>query len=158
MLILAVGLPVASIASGARARGTFRSSSHRQGATVTVDVVKVFAQPVGALLAASVGNEALRHLQAARTLIVDAGWRTFDWVVTSGAKIHDTRSDSVARSMFEVVDAIGQGGEPGPRYAAWGVRLFPDRRSARKKSRCGSSATRFPSPISRWRSGSPTKR
>jgi plasmid segregation protein ParM len=76
--------------------------------SVGVDMVKAFAQPVGALLSASVGNEALRHLQAARTLIVDAGWRTFDWVVTSGAKIHDTRSDSVARSMFDVVDAIGR--------------------------------------------------
>ena len=75
---------------------------------MTVDAVKVFAQPVGALLSASVGNEALRHLQAARTLIVDVGWRTFDWVVTSGSKIHDTRSDSVARSMFDVVDAVGR--------------------------------------------------
>lgn len=79
-----------------------------QGATVLVDAVKVFAQPVGALLSASVGNDALRHLQAARTLIVDVGWRTFDWVVTSGTKIHDTRSDSVARSMFDVVDTMGR--------------------------------------------------
>jgi plasmid segregation protein ParM len=108
--LLAVGLPVALYRQRRQALEARLCGAHSvgQGATVTVDAVKVFAQPVGALLDASVGNEALRHLQAARTLIVDAGWRTFDWVVTSGTKIHDTRSDSVARSMFDVVDAVGR--------------------------------------------------
>ena len=108
--LLAVGLPVALYRQRRRALEERLAGTHPigGGGTVRVDAVKAFAQPVGALLSASVGNEALRHLQAARTLIVDAGWRTFDWVVTSGTKIHDTRSDSVARSMFDVVDAIGR--------------------------------------------------
>lgn len=108
--LLAAGLPVALYRQRCHALEDRLRGEHPvgQGATITVDAVKVFAQPVGALLAASIGNEALRHLQAARTLIVDAGWRTFDWVVTTGAKIHDTRSNSVARSMFDVVDAVGR--------------------------------------------------
>lgn len=108
--LLAVGLPVALYRQRRHALEERLCGSHSVGAgdTVTVDAVKAFAQPVGALLSASVGNDALRHLQAARTLIVDVGWRTFDWVVTSGSKIHDTRSDSVARSMFDVVDTVGR--------------------------------------------------
>jgi plasmid segregation protein ParM len=108
--LLAVGLPVALYRQRRSALEQRLRGSHPvgDGCTVRVDSVKAFAQPVGALLSASVGNEALRHLQAARVLIIDAGWRTFDWIVTSGARIHDTRSDSVARSMFDVVDAVGR--------------------------------------------------
>jgi plasmid segregation protein ParM len=108
--LLAVGLPVALYqrkrqALEARLRGVHAFGA---GEAVTVEAVKAFAQPVGALVSASVGNEALQRLQNARALVVDAGWRTFDWVVTSSAKIHDKRSDSVARSMYDVVDAMGR--------------------------------------------------
>jgi plasmid segregation protein ParM len=108
--LLAVGLPVALYhrkrhALEARLRGVHPFGGSE---TVTVESVRAFAQPVGALLSATVGNEVLRYLQTARTLVVDVGWRTFDWVVTSGTKIHDRRSDSVARSLFDVVDAVGR--------------------------------------------------
>jgi plasmid segregation protein ParM len=39
---------------------------------------------------------------------VDAGWRTLDWVVTSGGRIVDKRTDSVAKSLFDVIDVIAR--------------------------------------------------
>ena len=106
--VLVVGLPVALFRGqrDALARRLVGTHSVGAGAPVTVNGVSVLAQPVGALISACVEHASLRHLQGGRTLLVDAGWRTFDWVVTSGPRILDKRTDSVAKSMFDVVDAI----------------------------------------------------
>lgn len=106
--LLVVGLPVALFRAQHETLSRRLAGPHPLGAntTVTVRAVKVLAQPVGALLSASIEYPALRHLRSGRTLLVDAGWRTFDWVVTSGPRILDKRTDSVAKSMFDVVDAI----------------------------------------------------
>lgn len=108
--LLVVGLPVALYRQRRQALEARLSGTHPIGGDdgVTVAAVRALAQPVGALLSAALEHGSLRHLRAARTLIVDAGWRTLDWVVTSGPKILDKRSDSVARSMFDVVDAIAR--------------------------------------------------
>ena len=108
--LLVVGLPVALFRQRRERLEARLVGAHPVGGSdaVTVAAVRVLAQPVGALLSAAVENASLRHLRAARTLIADAGWRTLDWVVTSGPKILDKRSDSVAKSMFDVVDAIAR--------------------------------------------------
>lgn len=73
--LLVVGLPVALFQERAAtlARRLIGAQSARTGTAVTVRAVKVLAQPVGALLSALVEHAALRHLQSARVLIVDAG-------------------------------------------------------------------------------------
>lgn len=108
--LLVVGLPVALFRAQHETLARRLAGTHPLGAgsAVTVGAVKVLAQPVGALLSASVEYPSLRHLQRGRTLLVDAGWRTFDWVVTSGPRILDRRTDSVAKSLFDVVDAIAR--------------------------------------------------
>jgi plasmid segregation protein ParM len=108
--LLVVGLPVALFRQRRLSLERRLTGDHPvgEGAAVTVKSVKALAQPVGALLSAAIENEALRHLRNARNLIVDVGWRTFDWVVTSGGRILDKRTDSVPKSMFDVVDAIAR--------------------------------------------------
>ena len=108
--LLIVGLPVALYRQRRHSLERRLTGTHPLGGgnAVPVLVVKALAQPVGAFLSAAVENESLRHLKGARNLIVDAGWRTFDWVVTSGAKILEKRSDSIAKSMSDVVDTMGR--------------------------------------------------
>ncbi len=108
--LLVVGLPVALFRQRRAALERRLTATHAVGDGSAVDVksVSVLAQPVGALLSAAIENEALQHLKGTRNLIVDVGWRTFDWVVTSGPKILDKRSDSIAKSMFDIVDAIAR--------------------------------------------------
>ena len=89
-------------------RGSLGSHDLGTGTPLAVRAVRVLAQPVGALFSATIEHPSLQHLQRARLLLVDAGWRTLDWVVTSGGRILDKRTDSVAKSLFDVVDAIGR--------------------------------------------------
>jgi plasmid segregation protein ParM len=107
--LLVVGLPVALYGPRPEALATRLLGTHELG-TVPLEVraVRVLAQPVGALFSATIEHPTLRHMQRARTLLVDAGWRTLDWVVTSGGRIVDKRTDSVAKSLFDVVDTIGR--------------------------------------------------
>ena len=108
--LLVVGLPVALFGQQREALEARLVGVHDVGggATLAVRAVKVLAQPVGALFSATIEHPSLAHLQRARLLLVDAGWRTFDWVVTSGGRILDKRTDSIAKSLFDVVDAIGR--------------------------------------------------
>ncbi len=108
--LLVVGLPVALFREreAALARRLVGMHPIGPGAVVRVRAVKVLAQPVGALLSAMIEHASLRHLQGARALVVDAGWRTLDWIVTSGPRILDKRTDSVAKSMYDVVDALAR--------------------------------------------------
>jgi plasmid segregation protein ParM len=107
--LLVVGLPVALFGPQREALEARLAGVHDLGGglMIPVSAVKVLAQPVGALFSATIEHPALQHLQRARLLLVDAGWRTFDWVVTSGGRIVDKRTDSVAKSLFDVVDAMG---------------------------------------------------
>ena len=108
--LLVVGLPVALFGPQHEALEAHLLGTHELGAgtALAVGAVRVLAQPVGALFSAAIEHPSLQHLQRARILLVDAGWRTLDWVVTNGGRILDKRTDSVAKSLFDVVDAIGR--------------------------------------------------
>ena len=108
--LLVVGLPVALFGPHREALAARLLGMHELGnvAPLEVRAVRVLAQPLGALFSATIEHRSLQHMQRARVLLVDAGWRTLDWVVTSGGRILDKRTDSVAKSLFDVVDAIGR--------------------------------------------------
>jgi len=108
--LLVVGLPVALFGPQREALEARLLGTHELGAgtVLVVSAVRVLAQPVGALFSATIEHPSLQHLQRARILLVDAGWRTLDWVVTSGGRILDKRTDSIAKSLFDVVDAISR--------------------------------------------------
>lgn len=78
------------------------------GKLVEVKRVKAMAQPMGSFLAYAVPHKQQEALLAKRNVIIDPGWRTFDWVVTQEMKVWDKRSDAVNKGMFDVIDAIAK--------------------------------------------------
>ena len=98
--LLVLGLPVADYmrrrAELQKAMtGTFEVGRNRK---VEVKRVLVVAQPQGAMYAVF-GDQANAKLRQGRTLVIDAGSRTFDWLVTLDSKVVGKMSDSVNRRL-----------------------------------------------------------
>ncbi|MDO9095939.1 MAG: PRTRC system protein D [Rubrivivax sp.] len=70
--------------------------------TVEVKQVLVVAQPQGAMYAVF-GDQANAKLRHGRTLVIDAGSRTFDWLVTLDSKVVGKMSDSVNRGVHDIL-------------------------------------------------------
>ena len=70
--------------------------------TVEVKRVLVVAQPQGAMYAVF-GDQANAKLRHGRTLVIDAGSRTFDWLVTLDSKVVGKMSDSVNRGVHDIL-------------------------------------------------------
>ena len=62
----------------------------------------VVAQPQGAMYAVF-GDQADAKLRHGRTLVIDAGSRTFDWLVTLDSKVVGKMSDSVNRGVHDIL-------------------------------------------------------
>ena len=109
--LLVVGLPVASFAAKRAFLEKRLSGTHHIGAgrQVSVKKVKVLAQPHGALMNYALMNDGFDTVKNERTLIVDPGARTFDWLVTQGLKIIEKRSHSVNRGMLDVLRVFAEG-------------------------------------------------
>lgn len=60
--------------------------------TLQVREVKVLPQPFGGLLDYAVRNMLVRQLQAGNTLLIDPGYFTLDWIVSTGLKVAGFRS------------------------------------------------------------------
>jgi plasmid segregation protein ParM len=108
--LLVVGLPVATFkfkraVLERRLRGEHDVGDGRR---VVVDRVKVVAQPLGALVQFGAAQRRLAQIKLERTLIVDSGSRTFDWLVTQGLRVVEGRSHSVNRGMHDVVRKLAE--------------------------------------------------
>jgi plasmid segregation protein ParM len=119
--LLIVGLPV-SLFKQRRAELEKRlQGDHDLGDNRSVHVarVKAMAQPMGAFLSYAVPHAQRDVMLRERNVIVDPGWRTFDWVVTQSLKVLDKRSDAVNKGMYAVVHAIAEaiGAELGSRLS-----------------------------------------
>ncbi|WP_426078641.1 PRTRC system protein D [Janthinobacterium sp. PSPC3-1] len=111
--LLVIGLPVATFklrrlvtAVEQKIKGTH---SLGKGRTVTIDNVKAVAQPTGALMHYGLTHNRLAEVRKERSLIMDAGRRSFDWIVTYGMQQLEKRSHSVDRGMFDVLQVIADG-------------------------------------------------
>ena len=105
--LLVLGLPVADYmrrrAELQKAMtGTFEVGRNRK---VEVKRVLVVAQPQGAMYAVF-GDQANAKLRQGRTLVIDAGSRTFDWLVTLDSKVVGKMSDSVNRGVYDILVKI----------------------------------------------------
>lgn len=111
--LLVVGLPVATF----KLRKVVTSLERRiegehllgAGRRVTIGKVKAVPQPAGALMSYGLLQNRLAEVRRERSLIVDPGRRTFDWLVTQGMQQIEKRSSSVNRGMFDVVQIIADG-------------------------------------------------
>jgi len=111
--LLIVGLPVATFKLKRHVSALERrlTGEHElgKGRKVQVRRVKAIAQPAGALMYYGLIQNRVAQLRKERSLIVDPGRRTFDWIVTQGMQQIDKRSHSVPRGMHDVLQALVEG-------------------------------------------------
>lgn len=111
--LLIVGLPVATFKLKRHVSALERrlTGEHAlgKGRRVYVKRVKAIAQPAGALMYFGLTQNRVAQLRKERSLIVDPGRRTFDWIVTQGMQQIDKRSHSVPRGMHDVLHALVEG-------------------------------------------------
>lgn len=111
--LLVVGLPVATykLKSLVTALERRLTGDHElgKGKRVKVIRVKAIAQPAGALMHYGLMQGKVAQLRKERSLIIDPGRRTFDWLVTQGMQQIEKRSHSVPRGMHDVLHAIVEG-------------------------------------------------
>ena len=108
--LLIVGLPVATFKLKRHVAALERrlTGEHElgKGRRVHVHRVKAIAQPAGALMYFGLTQNRVAQLRKERSLIVDPGRRTFDWIVTQGMQQIDKRSHSVPRGMYDVLHTL----------------------------------------------------
>jgi len=111
--LLVVGLPVATykLKSLVTALERRLTGEHElaKGRRVQVVRAKAIAQPAGALMHYGLTHGKVAQLRKERSLIVDPGRRTFDWLVTQGMQQIDKRSHSVPRGMHDVLHTMIEG-------------------------------------------------
>lgn len=111
--LLVVGLPVATykLKSLVTALERRLTGEHELGKGKRVKVLraKAIAQPAGALMHYGLLQSKVAQLRKERSLIIDPGRRTFDWLVTQGMQQIEKRSHSVPRGMHDVLHAIVEG-------------------------------------------------
>ena len=111
--LLVVGLPVATMKLPAVVQALERrlKGVHKRvdGRSVHVVRVQTVAQPSGALMYYGEKSGRRDTLRQQKSLVVDVGSRTFDWVVTQGMRQIVQRSHSIPRGMFDVVRTVAEG-------------------------------------------------
>lgn len=108
--VLVVGLPVALFDTG---RGWLEKSLtdvHDVGGGKQVEVrrVLVLPQPVGALAYFAASYNKQKSIENERSLIIDPGSRTFDWLLARGMRLVPKTSSSVNRGMSDILKTIAQ--------------------------------------------------
>lgn len=108
--LLMVGLPVNLLKRRKADLEKRLQGIHELGDDKRIDVkrVRAMAQPMGSFLAYAVPHRQQESLLVKRNVIIDPGWRTYDWVVTQDMKVWDKRSDAVNKGMYDVIDAIAK--------------------------------------------------
>lgn len=106
--LLVTGLPVGLFAARKSTLERLASGDHpvSKGRIVHVKKALAVAQPQGALVCFAAGEGKLGRLRQYESLIIDAGSRTFDWLVTRGMRLVTTRSNSVNRGVHNVLTMI----------------------------------------------------
>ncbi|MRV70594.1 PRTRC system protein D [Duganella sp. FT92W] len=111
--LLIIGVPVASFKLKKlvslvekRVEGEHALAAGRR---IRIAKARVIAQPSGALMSYGLAHNRLAEIRKERSLIVDPGRRTFDWLVTQGMHQVEKRSNSVNRGMFDVLQSIADG-------------------------------------------------
>ena len=106
--LLVTGLPVGLYAAKKNALERLATGEHpvSKGRVVRVKKALAVAQPQGALVSFAAGEGKLGQLRQCESLIIDAGSRTCDWLVTRGMRLVTSRSNSVNRGVHNVLMMI----------------------------------------------------
>jgi plasmid segregation protein ParM len=108
--VLVLGLPVATFLLKKAALERAWADEHEvaDGRRVRVCKVIVLAQPMGALAYYAHASGKLAGLAKEQSLVIDAGARTFDWLVARGMTLVQNQSSSVNRGVFDIAKAIAK--------------------------------------------------
>ncbi|MBE0549374.1 MAG: PRTRC system protein D [Rubrivivax sp.] len=103
--LLVVGLPVALFAVKKSALEKAMTGEHDvgDGRRVTVAKAMAVAQPQGALVHYASVHRKMNDIAKQRSLIIDPGSRTFDWLVAQGTRLVQKQSHSINRGMSDVL-------------------------------------------------------
>lgn len=103
--LLVVGLPVALFAVKKAALEKAMVGEHDVGNGRKVVVAKAMAvaQPQGALVHYASVHRKMTEIGQQRSLIIDPGSRTFDWLVAQGTRLVQKQSHSINRGMSDVL-------------------------------------------------------
>ncbi len=106
--LLVLGLPVAQYMAKKAFLERVAGESIDVGKKRKVKVgrVLVVAQPQGALYAYATQVGSVGSVAQGRSLVVDVGSRTFDWLVTRGMKVVTKMSNSVTRGVSDILIGI----------------------------------------------------
>lgn len=102
--VLVVGLPVSLFASKRQALERLASGRHEvePGRFVTVGKALVLAQPQGALVTYAHQAKRMGEIAHEHSLVLDPGYRTFDWLTSQGMRLVKERSGSINLSMLDI--------------------------------------------------------
>lgn len=78
------------------------------GKSITVGMVRVIPQPLGAFFEYSIQNLKYEQMKKQQNLIIDSGFFTFDWLLCAGQSTNDKRSGSVNHGMSSVLMSIAE--------------------------------------------------
>jgi plasmid segregation protein ParM len=107
--MLVVGLPVSTFLTRREHLTAALLGEHPVGDKVIhVHDVLVLAQPHGALGAWGLTEARYDDTRRRTTLVVDCGYRTFDWIVARGFRVMDALSGAVNRGMRDAVAAVAE--------------------------------------------------
>jgi plasmid segregation protein ParM len=108
--VLVLGLPVAQYFHRRAVLADRWTGEHAVGGERTVKVHRVFvtAQPLGALTFFAQSTGRLASLATTRSLVIDVGAHTFDWLVARGLKIQQGESHSVNCGVFDLVGTVAR--------------------------------------------------
>lgn len=106
--LLVVGLPVSLLKAKKAALEKLATGEHDVGGgkRVIVHRALALAQPQGALLDFTMQHGKAATIESERSLVIDPGMRTFDWLVSDGMRLVQAKSHSVNRGVDDVLRAI----------------------------------------------------
>ncbi|NOS73834.1 MAG: PRTRC system protein D [Methyloglobulus sp.] len=108
--LLVSGLPVNHFAHGRERMTEKLKGVHRypDGRSVLVKDAWVVPQPVGGFISYFMSTNQLERLADIKSLTIDVGYYTVDWLVCRGLKLQDERSGSAAGGMSMVMEKLAQ--------------------------------------------------
>jgi len=108
---LVMGLPVSTFCdSDTRAKLVNKVVGIHELPNISVNVKEtiILPQPAGAFYEFAFNNDMLDRLRTQTNLIVDVGFFTFDWLLCTGFKVVNSRSDSVNQGMYPVIRDVSE--------------------------------------------------
>lgn len=107
--LLVVGLPVSEyLAKRKDLEKLLKKEPIPIGGGDTVTIKDVLAQPHGALFDYLRQHGEATGIRETRNLVVDVGYRTFDWLTTEGVKVYANMSYSVSLGVSQALGAIAR--------------------------------------------------